>query len=136
MKKIDNIQVAPNKLLLKMWVNEKLKARSESLSKLSLTPEQVKTELIKTVQDEIGSKSLVKAEILNVGPGCNPEMDYKVGDYVYVFPHTFDADFSFDGVGYFIYPERVIFGKEKVPMTSYSEPTTEVSKTDSGIILN
>lgn len=134
MNKIDNIQVAPNKLLVKMWVNEKLKARSESLSKLTLTPEQIKSELIKAVQDEIGSRTLVKAEVLNVGPLCNPDMNYKVGDYVYVFPHQFDADFVFDNVGYFIYPERVVYGKEKVPTKNY--PSTEVTKTDSGIILN
>ncbi len=139
---IDTIQVGPNKLLVKMWIDKELVAKAKSLDALTLTADQKKDAMIKAVQDKIGSRSLVKAVILNCGPKLDPEMNYNPGEFVYVFPNTYSADFVLNDVGYYIYEERNILAKvdpekggEVADLTEQKEAKEEKPSSDS-IILN
>ena len=140
---VEQIQVCPQKLLVKMWMTKELMAKARSLEALTLDANQKKDAMVKAVQDAMGSTSLIKAQIVNLGPGLNTEMGYEVGKFVYVFPRTFDADFIIDEVGYYIYSERNILAVLNETASTEEEdnekPVIETNVGDKGpssIILN
>jgi hypothetical protein len=108
MTKVNDIQVGPGKILVQMWMNKKLKTRIDGMDKIFVDEKQKKEAIIKAIQEEMGSTSLVKAEIINLGPKLDQEMKYEVGKFVYVFPSTFDAEFVIQEIGYYVYSERNI----------------------------
>lgn len=111
MDKIEDLQVSPGKILVKIWSDKDLEEKAKNLSTLVLSDEQRNEALTDAVKGKIGSVLLMKATIINLGPKLDSEMDYKIGDHVYVFPKTFDSDFVLDGVRYLIYSERNIQAK-------------------------
>ena len=113
MDKIENVQVAPGKVLVKVWVDKELEEKAKALDKIVMNDEQKQSAMIDAVKGKIGSVLMMKATLVNIGYGLNPEMAYKVGEHIYVFPNTFDADFVLDGQKYYIYSERNILAKVK-----------------------
>lgn len=65
----------------------------------------------KGIKQDMESQLLMKVKVVNIGPEVNPNMDFKVGDHVYVFPKTFEGDLTYNGKRHLIYSERNILAK-------------------------
>lgn len=122
MDTIEQIQVTPGKVLVTPWSDKELEDRVKNLDKLVLNNEQRDEQLQTMMKDKIGSVLLMKCIIVNLGPDLNEKMNYHVGDYLYVFPKTFDSDFIINDKRYLIYSERNIQAKVTPSVETKEKP--------------
>lgn len=108
---IEDIQVSKDRVLVKIWKDQEMADKEEVLSKIVLTDQQKNDALNDVAKGKANSKTLMKCEIVNVGPDVTPGMNYKAGDIVYVFPNTFEGDIAVDDIQCLIYAERNILIK-------------------------